>query len=103
MITAAPGGGVMVEVKAQDPKVQHDPALCRRIVECVESHPRITQRNVEDRVEGKAELVRSALRWLREEGLIDMEKTSGGYQHTITDAGKDYLGTGTHTPTSTTR
>ena len=43
---------------------------------------------IEKAVEGKSTVIRESLAWMAKQGWLDIEKTTRGHLHTLTEAGK---------------
>ena len=43
---------------------------------------------IEKAVEGKSTAIRESLAWMAKQGWLDIEKTTRGHLHTLTEAGK---------------
>jgi hypothetical protein len=94
-ITAWPDGTVSAVLIPPGGDPAPDLALVRRIVEYLSDYDGSSQGKIEENLDGKAALIRSALRWMAadERGWLRIEKKGAAHFHYLTAEGRDAFGT----------
>lgn len=95
-LTSWPDGGLTVRLAAPgETTVRVDMVLVARILEFLTLYDGATSGRIEKEVTGKAEAIRSALRWMAEPGRewVRIERSGNAHRHHLTDAGRAELDT----------
>jgi hypothetical protein len=71
-----------------------DLGLCRRIADYLSMYEGATKKTIEDDIDGRAERVRGALRWMAEEPRVwvRVERVGQAHRHYLTDEGREAFG-----------
>jgi hypothetical protein len=95
-VTAYPDGGVTAHLVPPDEATTTPPwPLCQRILELLETYEGASKSQLENDVEGKAETIRAATKWMAGKDWIDVRKVGTAHRHFLTDLGREALRDGT--------
>jgi hypothetical protein len=95
-ITAYPDGGVTAKLLPPDQATTAPPWPMReKILEHLDTYDGASKNAIENGVDGKAESIRAALRWLVTEEWVSVEKVGQAHRHHITTKGRDEWEDGT--------
>jgi len=91
-ITSYPDGGITARLLPPDQATILPPwQLCERILQFLTRYDGASKNTVENDVEGRAETIREAVRWMVDEGWIAVEKVGRSHQHSLTALGRQQL------------
>ena len=92
-LTGWPDGGVSVAFVPPGNDPAPDLALCVRILAYLSDYDGAAKNRIETDVDGKAERIRAALRWMAADGRawIRIERVGQSHRHYLTAAGKEQI------------
>lgn len=89
-LTSYPDGGVTAALTIPSSAPAPDLKLALRIIEYLTTYDGATKNSIENEIEGKAQAIREALRWMADpiRGWIRVEKSGQSHRHYLTDEGR---------------
>ena len=91
-LTSYPDASVTASLRpAGEAKVGPDMALVERVLDYLHQYDGASKSRIEQDVEGRAENIRQALRWLTEqtEPMVRIERVGNSHRHYLTEAGRN--------------
>jgi hypothetical protein len=91
-VTSYPDGGVSARLLPPDQAEIMPPwVLCEKILQFLTRYDGASKNTVENDVEGRAETIREAVRWMVDKGWIRVERIGRSHAHSVTPLGQSQM------------
>jgi hypothetical protein len=92
-LTSYPDGGVNIQLLPPDSNPAPDMTLCAELLRYLAQYEGASQTQIEKGIPGKADRIRTALRWMADEerSWVVIDKHGQSYRHTLTASGRTHL------------